>query len=217
MQCFGLFELGPVMASGGGTTTHEARKQTDPAGRYVVKVFSPERLVPEEQADAKAALDPLLQELGAEFAGRIIAQREAAETSPCFVPIVGAGSEDRGTWYATRYYPRSVQSLLKAGVALEARDIFHILQGLVHAALHLKRASGRSHGNFKPANIFVEGLRKVRNSRVLVADALAGDHEDMQRFERADLRSIGELLYELVLNRRVDFAQVDVPIEPGLE
>ncbi len=217
MQCFGLFELGPVIASGGGTITYEARKQTDPAGRYVVKVFDPEQLVPKEASEAKAELTPLLQEFGAEFAGRVQVQKEAAEGSSCFVPILGAGYEDRGTWYATRYYPRSVQGLLEGGIALEAPDIFHILDGLVQAALHLKRTGGRSHGNLKPANIFLEGLRKVRRCRVLVADALAGDYEDERRFERADLRAIGQLLYQLVLRRKMDFAQVEVPIEPGTE
>ena len=52
---------------------------------------------------------------------------------------------------------RSMADILEE---VEARDLFHIVESTVKAALYLKKTFGRSHGNLKPSNIFLEGAGK---------------------------------------------------------
>ncbi len=217
MELFGPFEVGRILDSGNGATVYEARKEGDAKGKYAVKVFSPERLVAEESNQVKSHLDPLFEDLGASFTNRVNLQKKAAEGSRHFAPILAAGHDQRGAWYATNLYARSVKGMLERIVALEAPDLYHILHSVVRAALHLKKTCGRSHGNLKPGNIFLDGVRRPRSSRVVVTDPLPGEAREAAAFERADLRAIGELLYQLVVRRKVDFAWVIVPIETSVE
>ena len=136
-----------------------------------------------------------------------------------FAPILAAGHDERGAWYATQFYTRSVQGMLDRFVVLEARDFFHIVESLVKAGLHLKRTAGRAHGNLKPSNIFIDGTGKPRSSRVVVSDPLAGGAPEAAGIEVADLRAIGEVIYQLTLRRKVDFSSgwVILPIESTKE
>jgi hypothetical protein len=213
MELFGPFEAGRVMDSGNGATVYEAKKEGDAKGKYVVKVFSPDRLVAEEAEQVRSELDPLFKDLGASFTTRVNLQKKAAEGSRNFAPILAAGHDERGAWYATNFYARSVKGMLERIVALEAPDLFHVLHSVVRAALHLKKTCGRSHGNLKASNVFIEGVRRPRSSRILAVDPLPGEAVEAAPFERADLRAVGELLYQLVVKRKVDFAWVMVPIE----
>lgn len=217
MELFGPFEAGRVLDSGNGATVFEAKKEGDAKGKYVVKLFSPDRLVSEETQQVKSELDPLFKDLGASFTNRVNLQKKAAESSRYFAPILAAGHDQRGAWYATQFYARSVKGMLERIVALEAPDLFHVVNSVVRAALHLKKTSGRSHGNLKASNIFIEGVARPRSSRVVISDPLPGQAGEGSAFERADLRAIGELLYQLVLRRKVDFAWVIVPIESSSE
>ena len=63
-----------------------------------------------------------------------------------FVPILAAGHDQRGAWYATNFYARSVKGMLDRFVALEERDLFHLIQSVVKASLYLKKTCGCSPG-----------------------------------------------------------------------
>jgi len=218
-ESFGSFQIGRELAAENGATVYKAQKEGDPKGEYVVKVFSLERLLSEEHLEAKSELDPLFKDIGGVFTHRVNLQKQAAETSPHFAPILAAGHDARGAWYATRYYARSAQGMLERLVAVEAADIFHIVRSLVRAARHLQQTAGRSHGNLKPANIFIAGSARPRRSRIVLTDPLAGDAKEAARCELADLRAIGELIYQLVLRRKMDFTAgwVMLPLEPSRE
>ncbi len=219
MENFGPFAVARELDSANGATVYKARKEGDRKGEYVVKVFSLERLVSEEGEGVKSELDPLFKDIGSSFTSRVNLQKQAAENSPLFVPVLAAGHDERGAWYATRFYTRSARGMLDRLVALEARDLFHLIQSVVKASLYLKETSGRSHGNLKPSNIFIEGAGKPKNSRVLVSDPLAGDAKDAAACELADLRAVGELIYQFVLRRKVDFSTgwVILPVEATKE
>jgi len=219
MENFGPFAVVRELDSAYGATVYKARKEGDRKGEYIVKVFSLERLVSEEAEGVKSELDPLFKDIGGSFTSRINLQKQAAENSPLFVPVLAAGHDERGAWYATRFYTRSVKGMLDRLVALEAPDLFHLIQSVVKASLYLKKTSGRPHGNLKPSNIFIEGAGKPKNSQVLVSDPLAGEAKDAAAYELADLRAIGELIYQLVLRRKVDFSTgwVILPVEATKE
>lgn len=218
-ELFGSFQIGRELAAENGATVYKAQKEGDRKGEYVVKVFSLDRLLSEEHLEARSELDPLFKDIGGVFTNRVNIQKQAAETSPHFAPILAAGHDARGAWYATKYYARSAQGMLERLVAVEAADIFHIVRSLVSASRHLQKTCGRSHGNLKPSNIFIEGTARPRTSRVVLSDPLAGDANEAARCELADLRAIGELIYQLVLRRKMDFSAgwVLLPLEASRE
>src|SRR5262245_30317585 len=170
MERFGPFEAGREIDSTNGSTVYKSQKEGDRKGEYVVKVFSLERLAAEESQDTRSELDPLFKDVGGSFTSRVNLQKKAAETSPYFAPIHAAGHDERGAWYATNFYSRSIKGMLERLVALESRDLFHIAQSVTRAALHLKQTAGRSHGNLKPSNVFIGGTGKPTSSNVLVSD-----------------------------------------------
>lgn len=219
MEAFGPFEVTREIDAANGATVYKAQREGDRKGEFIVKVFSLERLVSEEGGAAKSDLDPLFEDIGSSFTGRVNLQKRAAEQSENFVPILAAGHDQRGAWYATNFYARSVKGMLDRFVALESRDLLHLVQSVVRAALHLKKSCGRPHGNLKPSNIFIDGGGKPRSSRVVLSDPLAGDEKDAAAYELADLRAVGELIYQLVLRRKVDFSTgwVILPVETSRE
>ena len=219
METFGPFAVVRELDSSNGATVYKARKEGDPRGEYIVKVFSLERLVSEEGEGVKSELDPLFKDIGGSFTSRINLQKQAAEKSPLFAPILAAGHDERGAWYATYFYTRSARGMLDRLVALEVPDLFHLIKSVVKASLYLKKTTGRPHGNLKPSNIFIAGAGKPKNSQVLVSDPLAGDAKDAAAYELADLRTIGELIYQFVFRRKVDFSTgwVILPVEPTKE
>jgi hypothetical protein len=219
METYGAFEIGRTVDSGVGSTVYEARKEGDKKGRYAVKVFALERMVFQDEGDVKTDLDPLFKDLGSSFTDRVNLQKKAAQGSAAFAPIIAAGHDERGAWYAMPFYTRSVKGMLERFVVLEGRDLFHIAISLVKAALYLKRTAGRSHGNLKPSNIFVDGTGRISSSRVVVSDPLPGGTAEAAVFEVADLRAIGQVIYQLVLRRKVDFESgwVILPVESTKE
>jgi hypothetical protein len=219
MEIFGPFETGRLLDSGGGATVYEARKEGDRKGRYAVKVFSLEHAIEAAPSEEAAELAPLFHDIAATFTQRINLQKQAAEGSPYVAPILGGGQDERGIWFATQFYVRSIQGMLDRLVVLETADLHHVVLSVVRAALHFKKVCGRSHGNLKPSNIFLEGAGKPRSSQVVVTDPLPGDAGEVERYELADLRAVGELLYQLALHRKADFSSgwVILPVEATKE
>jgi hypothetical protein len=219
MEIFGPFETGRLLDSGGGATVYEARKEGDRKGRYAVKVFSLDQLVPEDQQAASEDLTSLFRDIGATYTEHINVQKQAAEGARCVAPILATGQDERGIWYATHFYVRSIEGMLDRLVVLEPRDLFQVVLTVVQAALHFKKTCGRSHGNLKPSNIFLEGAGKPRSSQVVVSDPLPGGPDESARYELADLRAIGQLLYQLALHRKADFSSgwVILPVESTRE
>src|SRR5271165_3280837 len=112
MEPFGAFTPGRTLDSGAGATVYEATKEGDTKGRYALKVFSLERMVSEEQGEVNSDLDPLFRDIGASFTSRVNLEKKASEGSRNFAPILAAGHDERGAWYATEFYTRSVQGTL---------------------------------------------------------------------------------------------------------
>ena len=216
---FGPFTVTGEIDSANGATVYRAKREGDHKRDYVVKLFSPARLMAADKGEVSSELDPLFQDIGRAFTSQVNLQKGAAEVSSYFVPILAAGHDHRGAWYATNFYARSVQGMLDRFVALEERDLFHLIQSVVKASLKLKNTCGRPHGNLKPSNIFIDGAGKPRSSQVVVSDPLPGDAQEAGNYELADLRAVGELIYQLALRRKVDFSTgwVIVPVEATKE
>ena len=197
MQSYGNYQVDRQIASGQGTVVYTARPpgQTGSAS-CAVKVFSPNLLTLLDEA-AKEELDSLYAGLAKEALERIEVQKRAAAVSPHVAPVLDHGQEGTSTWYATQFYPQSLEKVLGGRVQLGKAAIAHLLLCTVRGALAMKQTGGRSHGNLKPTNIFLGGAAKVHTTTVVVADPLPGGAKEAEAFELADLRAVGEFLFQL--------------------
>src|ERR1043166_7376304 len=151
MASFGSFETEREIYSGPLYTVYSARKAGDPRTEYAVKVFSLHHAA--FDTESAAQLDPLLTDLERSCSDRIATQQQAAAGSKYVAPVLETGKDDRGVWYATYFYPRSVNRIISGRVALNRDDFEHILRSIAHGALDLKRICGRSHGEILPSNV----------------------------------------------------------------
>ena len=241
MPAFGEFEtLGdPLVVTeerSHVTTIWQARKSGSSDKRlYVIKCYAPRR-VGSRPGQAEGTLE---RDSGLEFLEGIKQTKKAiAEGGKHLALIHALGTSDEGAWYATDFYPRNN---LKAWIAkrggVGSRALRHVVSSVADGCLALKRSRGYSHGNIKPANVFLVGKpRPLRDTPLQLTDAypaaplqLAGldaaDRREVgellnQVTEAQDLRAIGELILQLVEGRlvlRTDEYNYPVDASPAWE
>jgi tetratricopeptide (TPR) repeat protein len=198
---YGDYEVISELAASRTTLIYLARRK----GRdYVVKVFRA-CMYAEEERTRHFDLRALEADLGAVFLQRAKLQKDTAEKCRrYFAPIHDANRTEEGAWYATDHYPRrSLKHRLGQAVDVDnlRRLIWTVLQGL----LEMRRVAGRSHGNLKPANILLGGSSgtPLGRSPLFLMDPQAGGPADAEMLELADLRALGELMYQLVTGHEI--------------
>src|SRR5439155_26881743 len=103
-------------------------KSGDPKSEYAVKVFSLQRIG--FDTETATQLKPLLSDIEEATIQRIAVQQQAAAASKCVTPVFETGREERGVWYATRLYPRSVNKIISGRVALSQEALHHIIRSI---------------------------------------------------------------------------------------
>jgi hypothetical protein len=171
---------------------------------YVLKVFrslTPAEEERTEQAES-AVPGPSLEN---KFLDGVKVQKKAAEHSRRhFAPVYDAGITEEGAWYATDYYARG--SLRRwIGQAMDAATLRRLVWVILEGLLEMRRITGRSHGNLKPANILIGGASGTALGRtpIFLMDPLPGGEAEAKLFELADLRALGELILQLVTGHQV--------------
>jgi hypothetical protein len=202
MASFGSFETERETYSGPTYTVYSAKKQGEPKTEYAVKVFSVHHIGLE--AESVTQLDPLLSDIEKACVQRIGVQQKTAETSKLVAPILETGSDERGVWYATTFYPRSVNKIISGRVALNREALQHIILSIAQGALDIKRACGRSHGEILPSNIQISRSEKLAEAEVVLSDPMPGTQAEAVRYELSDLRGIGRILLQLVARREIN-------------
>jgi len=202
MATFGSFETERETYSGPTYTVYSAKKPGDPKTEYAVKVFSVHHIGLEPESAIQ--LDPLLSDIEGACVARIAVQQKAAASSKFVASILETDSDERGVWYATKFYPRSVNKIISGRVALNREAMQHIILSIAHGALDIKRACGRSHGEILPSNVQISRSEKLAEAEVVLSDPMPGGEAEAVRFELSDLRGIGRVLLQLVSRREID-------------
>jgi hypothetical protein len=218
MASYGSFETSREVASGHGSVVYAAATAGESGSSFAIKVFALHRQM-DEDPESHETLAALVEDLTRSFTNLVTQQKEAAESSRNIAPIFEFGNEGESAWYATRLYPRSVHKIIEGRVALGYEAFFHIIHSVLTGALDLKKTCGRSHGNLKPANVLLGGGAKIREADVVVSDPLPGDEAGGAKFELADLRAIGQIIYQLVRQRELtdESNWLILPIESSAE
>src|SRR5712691_1285986 len=196
MASFGSFQIEREVYSGSTYTVYSARKPDEPQTEYALKVFSIHRS--DFDAETATELNPLISDIERACVERIAVQQQAAAASEFITPVFETGRDERGVWYATRYYPRSVNRLITGKVALNRDALEHIIGCVAQGALAIKQSCGRSHGEILPSNVQISKSEKLTEADVVLSDPLPGGAAEAELYEKSDLRGIGQLIYQLV-------------------
>jgi len=115
MATFGSFETQQEAYSDLVYSVYTARKGDDSREQYAVKVFR----LPDEGLEAEVSPGAVgRDELERARLNSIDLQQQTAGTSPFVAPVIERGNDSRGIWYATRFYPRSINKMMSGKVAL---------------------------------------------------------------------------------------------------
>ena len=200
MPAYGSYESTREIASGHGSIVYSARRAGETKDNFAVKVFTLDPYIGGEE-EMRSELDPLVAEFNRTFTRSVEVQKKAAEHSRYVAPILEVGREPRSAWYVTKLYPRTVHKILEGRIALSKDWFFHIVHSVANGALDFKRTCGRSHGEITPTNILISASQTVRDAHVVLSDPLPGESSEAARYEAADLRAIGQIIFQLVRRR----------------
>src|SRR5579862_5788934 len=202
MATFGSFETEREIYSGAAYTVYSAKKSGDPKTEYAVKIFH--LAAPDADEGTEAEVSALMRDIERTFLDRVALQKQAAEDSRFVTPVLESGMDERGVWYATHFYPRSVNRIISGRVSLKRVDLEHIIRSMVQGALDLKRICGRSHGEILPTLIQIGKSDELADADVMLSDPLPGGAADALHFELSDLHAIGRIMLQLVLRRQME-------------
>src|SRR6266496_5008896 len=205
MPVYGSYECTREIASGHGSVVYSAHKAGETKDQYAVKVFALDPFFGGDE-EARSELDSLASEFYRIFTSSVALQKRAADVSPHVAPILEVGQEQRSAWYVTKLYPRTVHKILEGRIALSQEWFFHIIQSVASGALDFKRICGRSHGEILPSNILISASEKFSDAQVVLSDPLPGETAEAARYEAADLKAIGQILFQLVRRREIEDA-----------
>ena len=224
MPVFGEYETfgEPIAVTeerGHTSTVWQARLSGSKDGKaFAIKCYLPRPRRP-KPGEPEDTLD---KDRGLEFLEAIKQLKKAhTDGGRCLSSIHAFGIAPEGAWYVTDFYPgKTLKELIIRRGKVDSAALRHVVRSVVTACLALKRSRGYSHGNLKPANVFLVGSPKALSKRPIElgdpypasAGQLAGlDESDRravsdllnQTVEVEDLRSLGELLLQLVRGRVV--------------
>lgn len=214
MEQYGSYEVIKELSAAQGFVVYLARAKSGgiaAAEGFVVKAFSSGDFIgggtqlwrrgefksvplkPRVYADPEAFLNAVRKQ-----------QRASSQGSPYIAPVVGSGRDERGAWYATRFYPHSIKNIIEGRVSLTRDVFFHVIRSITRGLLVFKRISGQSHGNLKPGNVLIGGEKKIRQAEIVLVDPSPYKTDEARAYELSDLHALGEIMYQLVRRKEVE-------------
>ena len=125
MESYGSYEVTREISSVQGRTVFGAHKSGEAkSDGFVVKLFL---------ASSSPGTDPggPGEESVAAGARAIELQKQASSASRLVVPVLETGQDERGRWWVSKLYSRSVQKVIAGRVSLSSEDLFHLLHSVV--------------------------------------------------------------------------------------
>jgi sporulation protein YlmC with PRC-barrel domain len=176
-----------------------------------VKCYAPRRgRTPAPQPD-----DKLQQDHGLTYIEGIKQLKKAQSEGGPLTPVHAFGLAPEGAWYVTDYCDRgTLREYIDRKGDVDHPTLRYVVYRIVTGCLALRRArGGKSHGNLKLTNVLLSGPpNPLRKTPLLLTDPYPAPHQlaalqaDDQQIgneavELQDLRSLGELILQLVESR----------------
>ena len=141
--------------------------------------------------DARSIPDLIIQ-----FLAAVDLQRQAAERSPRWAPIVVGGllPDDEGAYFVSNTFRTSVERMINNRTVVTAIELATIVSAIVGGLDDLEIATGSPHGNLKLSNVLVDRIGS-NDSRVVVTDPVTATGATTA----GDLYALGNVISQLVL------------------
>jgi len=153
-------------------------------------------------------------------AEEVIADLRALEKRKAqnWVEVTAKGADELHVFWATRFFPRSLHTVLERRAQLPFEDIHWIAAAIARGLGDLERLLDRSHGNLKASNIFIDGDGRLRGLPLRLSDLKPRSQLVLPEDRIADFREFGRLIV-LIVRRRVadDRKPIAWPIEADVE
>jgi hypothetical protein len=211
MAGYGEYETFEELHRGALTTVWKARCRGGPADEiFAVKVCHPSPWA--EEGVEKAALFADLEEQVGDL------KALAGKGARGWAPVLASGESEEEAWWATRHFPRSLERVIEGRAQLEGADIQWLAVSVVRGLMELEGHLHRPHGALKPANIFIDGVGRVRGSPILLSDPKPRSELGEAADRAADFHALGRIVVHLVRRQHANLqAAIGWPIEPGAE
>jgi hypothetical protein len=148
--------------------------------------------------------------LGAHAAGAAVAafiqrakvQKQAADVAgSAWAPVLDFGETERGAYLVSRHYARSAQRLITQKAKIDGGVLLRIALSVVAGLRQIREACGRGHGELAPQNVLIVASAEEPVAGAVLNDPAAAMPGDTQGGLAADLRGLGELIYQLVMHQ----------------
>ncbi len=118
------------------------------------------------------------------------------------VPVLDLGATEEGGYAVRPAYDLSAADLIRGKVRVRGDALHEIVSGIVSALGLIERAGARPHGDLDPGAVLLSDFRPGR-MRVGLRHPLPGRllDADLAAVRRDELRRLGLLIYELVMQR----------------
>ena len=205
MATYGRFETVDGLPSGARAMVSTARPASGGDAKYVVKAFQPLVEVLGEEGVA-AEIERFIDAAEAQ-------RRAGAAGAQYWAPVHEFGRFEGGAFYVTDHCQRSAEKLILGRIGLSSRALYAIVSAVVEGLREFKRICGRGHGNLKPTNVLIAGGGSLDRPQVALTDPALASDPNSRRAEETDLRAVGELIYQLVVQR----PRTSWPVRPSAE
>ncbi len=187
---FGQYLTIEQLHSGPFGTVYKAR-HAKARGEFAVKHFNPDPVLASRDQIRQALLD---------FIERAqLQQRIGAARGRCWSAVHELVTGEGG-YCVFSFYPSSVRRVIQTRCEITGPELYSIINGILDALSELRQICNRAHGNLKPENVLLSRKRKGTEFAAALSDAAAdwqlGSGTDA---ERRDLRSIGQIIHDLVV------------------
>jgi len=191
MRKFGHYVTVHELQRTGLTAVYSGHDDKSPEDNFAIKVREANVLFTDKESE-KIGAKKFLNSAR-------LQQKVVARGSQYWAPIYEYGSSPDGTFYVTNKYEHSLEKLIDLHAELGAKDLHAIIKQIAEGLNDLKKAYKRPHGNLKATNVFI--TRDSSGMKVAMSDPLPDESIDAKVHWYADLRAIGELIYQLVVHR----------------
>jgi len=191
MARFGHYVTVHELRRTGLTAVYSGHDDRNPEDNFAIKVLEPSVLFEDKERE-KIGANQFLNSAR-------LQQKLFARGSQHWAQIYKYGSSPDGTFYVTDRYERSLQEMIDGHVAPSQKILHVIIRSITEGLIELKKAYKRPHGNLKATNVLITG--DFSEMKVALSDPLPDESIDAKVHWYADLKAIGELIYQLVVHR----------------
>ena len=104
--------------------------------------------------------------------------------------------------------------MIDGRVPVDAAALHAIVRSVIAGLEEIRKIAGRAHANLKPSNVLLVGKGPADELRAVLCDP-GQDYKAQKEGEAGDLRAVGALIHELVLNRPPGGTDFATPGDPA--